>query len=223
MPTPLAHGVAGLAAMRTVRGTSATPIRLALAAFVIAQLPDLDFVPGLLVHNVGTYHRGATHSLVGAVLASLVIAALLRRVWPWLCARRDAASPSLPGFWLCYALVLPVYLSHVALDLVSLDVVDNSGLVLWWPFTHAYVSAPLPLPAALTNFFDLEFGPTSAEFFRTFFSLRALGVFVVEALLFSPLLLLPMLARRLRRRRPHGSRAKPEQRTLLDLERGAEA
>jgi len=220
MPTPLAHGVAGIAAMRTARGT-ATPLKLAVAAFVIAQLPDIDFVPGLLVHNVGAFHRGATHSLAGALFASLIIAAVMRRLSPRLLGRAVAPEP-LP-FWLCYAFVLPVYLSHIALDLVSLDVVDNSGLMLWWPVTREYVSAPLPLPAALTSFFDLEFGPTSAEFFGTFFSLRALAVFLVEALLFSPLLLVPAIARRVREQRARRSRSEPPHRTLLDLEPSAEA
>jgi membrane-bound metal-dependent hydrolase YbcI (DUF457 family) len=215
--------VAGLAALRTARGSSGTPYRLILAAFVVAQLPDLDFLPGIFAQDAGRFHRGPTHSLVGAALAALVIAAIVRRISPWLLGRREQPGPAGLGFWVCYAFVLPVYLSHIALDMMSLDVVGNSGLRLFWPVTNAYVSTPLPLPAFITNFFDLEFGPTGGHFFRTLFSLRAAGVYLVEALLFSPLLLVPAIVARFRQRLAYRERGDAAQRPRLDLEQGAEA
>jgi hypothetical protein len=57
--------------------------------------------------------------------------------------------------------------------------------------------APIPVPETIRGFFDLEFGPDSAGFFRTLFSVRAVAVYFAEALLFSPLLVLPYLAARL--------------------------
>ena len=223
MPTPLAHGVAGIAALRTARGRSAPPFKLAFVAIIIAQVPDIDFLPGLFTHNAGMFHRGATHSIAGAVLISLLIAAVVQRISPWLLAQKGESRPRALGPWLCCAFVLPVYLSHIALDLVSLDVVDNSGLTLWWPVSHTYVALPLPLPAFLTSFFDLEFGPARGQFFATLFSLRAVGVYVVEALLFSPLLLVPWLLGRRRRRGQPGARGEQPRRAILDLEQGAEA
>jgi hypothetical protein len=53
------------------------------------------------------------------------------------------------------------------------------------------------VPEAIRGFFDLEFGPDSAGFFRTLFSAHAVAVYFAEALLFSPLLVLPYLAARL--------------------------
>jgi membrane-bound metal-dependent hydrolase YbcI (DUF457 family) len=215
--------VAGLAALRTARGSNGTPFRLILAAFVVAQLPDLDFIPGIFIHDAGRFHRGPTHSLIGAAIIALVIAAIVQRVSPWLLARRGVARPAAAGFWVCYAFVVPVYLSHIALDMMSLDVVGNSGLRLFWPVTNAYVSAPLPLPALITNFFDLEFGPTGGHFFRTLFSLRAAEVYLVEALLFSPLLLVPSIVTRVRQRLSNRERGDTAQHPRLDLEQGAEA
>jgi hypothetical protein len=52
----------------------------------------------------------------------------------------------------------------------------------------------------MRGFFDLEFGPDSAGFFRTLFSGHALAVYVAEALLFSPVLVLPWVAARLAKR-----------------------
>jgi len=198
MPTPLAHGVAGIAVGRTARNGWKTPLRLAVAAFIIAQLPDFDFIPGLFTSDVGAFHRGATHSFVGAALIALPLAALMRWLSPWLLGtnERDATM----GLWSWYAFVLPVYTSHLLLDLIAADTTGNPGLRLWWPLSADYVAAPLPLPGWLLAFTDLDFGPTSSQFFRTLFSLRGVAVYVMEALIFSPVLLLPLAAGWWRRR-----------------------
>jgi inner membrane protein len=223
MPTPLAHGVAGIAVGRTARGDWKTPLRLALAAFIIAQLPDFDFIPGLFARDVGVFHRGPTHSLMGATLIALPLAALMRWFSPWLLGTKERDSTM--GFWSWYAFVLPVYTSHLLLDLVAADTTGNPGLRLWWPLSHAYVAAPLPLPGWLLTFTDLEFGPTGSQFFRTLFSLRGFAVYLVEAVIFSPVLLLP-LAAGWWRRRSAGSRrerAGAASTSVGVLESGAEA
>jgi membrane-bound metal-dependent hydrolase YbcI (DUF457 family) len=206
MPTPLAHGVAGYAAARTIRQDWRSWRFLALA-FVIASLPDLDFIPGILIGDAGAFHRRATHSVFAAFVFTVPLVILLWKLGPRMVdARTDRSpspgAPSAPGFAAWYGFVVAIYASHLLLDLVSLDLVDNSGLQLAWPFTNAYFSAPLPLPAALSGFFDLRFGPTGGAFFRTLFSLHAFGVYIVEALIFSPTLIVPLLASRLRRGRP---------------------
>lgn len=198
MPTPLAHGVAGFAVVRSVRSSWRT-WRLMAAAFLITLLPDLDFVPGLLVGDAGMYHRGATHSLAGAVLFSLPIAAGLVWLGSGLLGRGQDSER--PGLWKWYGFVLPVYGSHVLLDLFSTDTIQNSGQRLWWPFSNTYVRLPVPMPTGWREFFDLQFGPGSDHFFGTLFSTHGLAVYVAEAFLFSPILLLPVLVGRIRRGR----------------------
>jgi len=195
MPTPLAHGIAGSAVARTVRCNWRSWRFIALA-FVIASLPDLDFIPGMMVGDAGAVHRRATHSLFAAVAVSLPVAALLGRYGSRWLDRTAFGGISKPRLGAWYVFVAPIYASHLLLDLVSLDTVENSGLQLWWPFSNAYVTAPLPLPAGLRAFFDLQFGPTAADFFRTLFSGRALAVYLAEALIFSPLLLVPFIVGR---------------------------
>jgi membrane-bound metal-dependent hydrolase YbcI (DUF457 family) len=199
MPTPLAHGVAGSAVARTARNDWRS-WRFIVLAFVIANLPDLDFIPGIFMGDAGAVHRRATHSVFAAVVVSLPVAALLCRRGPEWFGRTFTNGAKRPGFMDWYIFVAPVYASHLLLDLVSLDTVQNSGLQMWWPFSNAYVTAPLPMPAGLRAFFDLQFGPTAADFFRTLFSGHALAVYLTEALIFSPLLLVPFVVGRLRNR-----------------------
>jgi inner membrane protein len=197
MPTPLAHGVAGSAVARTVKNGWRS-WRFVAIAFVLASVPDLDFIPGVLAGDAGGFHRRATHSLFAAVVFTVPIALLLWRYAGKLLGKDAFRSDRRPGFLAWYAFVVPVYLSHLLLDLVSLDQVDNSGLQLWWPFSNRYATAPLPVPESLRGFFDLKFGPTAHDFFRTFFSGHALAVYFIEALLVSPLLLLPWAVSRWR-------------------------
>lgn len=199
MPTPLAHGLAGFAMGRTVRSRWRA-WHFAVIAFLITQVPDLDFIPGVLAGDPGMYHRIATHSIFGAMVISVPIAALLA----WLAPLPGEGPGRSRRFLRWYAFVLPVYGTHLVLDVLSPDTIHNSGVQILWPLSNVYVRAPIPLPAALAGFFDLEFGPDTAGFFQTFFSLHAAGVFLADALLFSPVLLMPWLAARYRSARRAG-------------------
>jgi len=190
MPTPLAHGLAGIATGRTVR-IRWKAWQYAVIAFAIALVPDLDFVPGVLLGEPGLFHRGPTHSVAGAILFSVPLAWLLALLTS---VPDTGAGSRIERFLRWYAFVLPVYLSHLFLDLLSPDTVHNSGLHLLWPLTDRYVRTPVPVPPAWRAFFDLEFGPDSVGFFRTLFSGHAVAVYFAEALLFSPLFALPVIA-----------------------------
>ncbi len=215
MPTPLAHGVAGYAVAATIRSSRTERWRLTALAIAISWLPDLDFIPGIFVGDAGRYHRGPTHSLAGALLFSLPLALVITLVF----RARSRDQPRMAGdersfgFW--YLFTLAVWFSHIVLDLLSPDMIGNSGMRLWWPVSNVYVATTLPLPAWLIHFVDLQFGPTATVFFHTLFSFHALGVAIVEALLFSPVLLMPITVAGLRRWRAarhlaHGA-ARPAQ------------
>lgn len=198
MPTPLAHGLAGIAAARTVR-RDWSAWHFAALAFAITLVPDLDFVPGVLLGEAGLFHRTGTHTFAGAIVLSAAIAALLTAAVPV----RDAQRWAGPGsrFLRWYGFVLPVYMTHLLLDVFSPNVVNNSGLPLLWPFSSHLFNAPMAVPGWAAGFFNLDFGPDAHGFFRTLFSPHALAVYVAEALIFSPVLLVPFVARRLARRR----------------------
>lgn len=131
MPLPLGHAAIGWAAYETVRpspsGEARPAHRLPLAriAFVtmLANLPDLDVLFGLLVYGNGmAVHRGPTHSLLFALLAGYG-ASRLWRLW-----RRIPRF----GFGLCFLVVL----SHVVADML----LTSSPVSLFWPFELHLIS-----------------------------------------------------------------------------------
>ncbi len=126
MATPLGHALAGLAA-----GTAASGGRTILGPWqdlvfftVVALLPDLDFIPGLLTGQ--NYHQGPSHSLLAALLVAILCGLWGRtRGHGWLLA------------W-CGGVVC---LSHLAVDYLTLDKLPPYGLPLLWPFSPEHMTA----------------------------------------------------------------------------------
>ena len=125
MPLPLGHTAVGWAAYETVRTQSpdqahytiTSRISIYTYVTVLANLPDLDILLGLLINGNGaSLHRGPTHSLLFA-LAAGYLASKSWRLWHRI--------PRF-GFGLCTALIL----SHVAVDML----LTNSPVSLFWPF-----------------------------------------------------------------------------------------
>ncbi len=118
MPMPLGHTAIGLVAYETAQTTQRPGNRLALFAYItiLANLPDLDILFGLLfTGNGAAFHRGPTHSLLFALGAGYLAAWLMRR---W------SRGPQL-GFALCGLLVF----SHVVADLL----LTRAPVSLFWP------------------------------------------------------------------------------------------
>lgn len=119
MPLPLGHTAIGLAAFETAHTSDTRSSRLVLFVFitVLANLPDVDILLGLIVDGNGAvFHRGPTHSLLFALLAGY-LASRLWRLWPRI--------PRL-NFGLCALLIF----SHVAADLL----LTAAPVSLLWPF-----------------------------------------------------------------------------------------
>ena len=119
MPFPLGHTAIALAAYETAQQSEARNSRIGLMIYitVLANLPDLDMLFGLLVQGNGSaFHRGPTHSLLFA-LAAGYLASRAGRLW-----RR---IPQI-NFGLCTLLIF----SHVIADMVF----TSSPVSLFWPF-----------------------------------------------------------------------------------------
>ncbi len=123
MPLPLLHAAAGYAVYHTGKREN-TDWNLAASCIVLANLPDLDFIPGILVGHPDLFHHSFTHSYTMAAAVGLS-AALLAKAWK--------NRPFLKTFLLSFF----SYASHVLLD----SFFDNGSMPLFWPLTSAKITA----------------------------------------------------------------------------------
>lgn len=110
---------------------------LCLLVFV-ANLADLDFIPELFFHR--DYHRGFSHSLLAAILASLAL------TWIWKIAGT---------FWSSFLIYFVAYGSHLVIDFFTgmhLGWNHSSfGIPLFWPLSTRDVASALVLVYGVTH------------------------------------------------------------------------
>jgi membrane-bound metal-dependent hydrolase YbcI (DUF457 family) len=131
MPSPVGHGLGGVAAAWPL-----VPQRTRRAAVLIAAIaiaPDLDLL-------VGT-HRGPSHSLGAALVAGVVIALIAPRDrWRW----GSAAAVA--------------WASHVLLDWLSNDTRPPIGIMALWPLSHGYYKASIEIfPPVSRKYWETRF------------------------------------------------------------------
>ena len=193
MPLPLGHALAGTALYAGLDddGGSAGWRRLLVAVF-LANAPDLDLVPGILIGDPNRFHHGMTHSLVTAVVVGLLVGWLANRLgWSW---RLGSGRRGVAATALMVALLLG---SHVVLDSFTRDTRPPIGVPALWPISEVRVNV-YPLFGST----ERVRGPAGpVEFARSLVSLHNLGVLGREALFTGPLALLAWGVRRRRRQR----------------------
>ncbi len=153
MPSPIAHSLAGLVVSRAQCKNAkrvTRPTVVALVAVVAANLPDADFLPGLLTGDANRFHHTFTHSF-GFLVAVMLATSLLAR-----------ASRSAPAFWT--GLVAFGVASHLLLDFFTVDSRPPFGIPLFWPFSNRAFLAPHPF------FLDIQRSGSPSEFFQSLFS-----------------------------------------------------
>jgi inner membrane protein len=126
MPSPIAHAAAGYAVYKVCEtyfperaAARVGPVpQLLLATIGLSLVPDLDFLPGLLVNDLGRYHNHFSHSFLFGVPVALAVGFI---AWP-----RNRADFT---FW--FGLALVCYQLHVIMDFFTV----GRGLMLFWPFS----------------------------------------------------------------------------------------
>jgi inner membrane protein len=97
-------------------------------AVVLANVPDLDFLPGLLIGEPSAFHRGITHTVLGVAVATALFALLL----PRLRVLHEDTPPW--GGWVFFVFV--ALASHLLVDVVSIDTrPPPNGTMVLWPFS----------------------------------------------------------------------------------------
>jgi len=146
MPSPVAHGLAGLAvaSLALRRPTTAEGVKVPVADslaqrfFWIAALAfaanaaDLDFLPGFLIGNPNRFHHRATHTVLAALVFG-VASALLSRMAGYGQWRRF-------GWFMGFG-----YLSHIILDIVTRGTAEPYGMEIWRPFSTEPLMPPFHL------------------------------------------------------------------------------
>jgi len=169
MCTPVGHGLAGIAL--SWRGSRRLDFRPAVwmpALCVLSVLPDLDFLPGILIGRPNVFHHGWTHSIVFCLAAAALIAAGL-----------SAAGKPRPAA--TAGLCLLVLLSHLALDCLSKDRLPPRGLQLFWPFSERYVMSPIAV------FLDVNKGVDNGTFLLRLATFHNVKTMLLETVLLGPL------------------------------------
>jgi inner membrane protein len=146
MPSPVAHSLIGaaLGAAVLLPDTEGDSLarrlwrnRVALVGCVVlANAPDVDFLPGLWAGDLNAFHHGTTHSVAWALLVSAGL---------WLVARgaSDKVRPVLLLF------LFAILSSHLLADYLCADASPPRGLPLAWPFQRAWHVSPVSLFAAM--------------------------------------------------------------------------
>ena len=183
MPLPVAHSLMGCTIGESTRyRLSRNFWTNVLLCAVLANLPDIDFLPGFFSGNPNMYHHHQLHSLGFAALLGMLGGAMLwlrhRRFWPY--------------FWLVFAAVG----SHLVLDLLTQDFSDPHGMMLFWPLSSGFYDLPWKVFLAVNK------SDHSVDFIASVFHQSNLRVVAVELAIMLPLAATVTL-RRLWRKRSH--------------------
>jgi hypothetical protein len=121
MPSPVAHILAG-AAVHLAGTTKGSRSKLVLVLTLLGSIaPDLDFLPGILIGNMGAFHHGISHSLTFSVLFGAMVFFFVRRV--------DKSVALQAGMLAAFA-----YATHIGLDFVGVNE-GTRGVPIFWPLS----------------------------------------------------------------------------------------
>jgi len=132
MATPVGHSlVAGMFYLEW-NNKKEHNLSLMLFCFLFSNGPDLDFLPGIFIGNPGRFHHGLSHSLAFGVLITFITCIILKSL-KYFCSY----SFSRLAFMGCL-----LYISHLLLDLITLDDFFPYGIQALWPFVSEYITPP---------------------------------------------------------------------------------
>lgn len=179
MPLPVAHSLAGYSLYAAQRLPFFRKTWQTVLFFVVlANLPDLDFVPGFFVGDPNFYHSTFTHTLGAAAIVGIL--------GGWFFSRRHGR------FW-AYALIIgATYYSHVLLDHFNQDGRPPYGVMLFWPLSSEYYMSPVAF------FSPVQKSSVASQFVASVLSAHNFWVAAKELILLGPLAVLAYIARRRR-------------------------
>jgi len=169
MPSPVGHSLAGYL-ISDVAGVRLSRRKwVSLGSYVlIANAPDIDYLPGFLSGKPNAFHHYATHSVTAALLFGIAVAIIL--------GSRDG------GFVRIFLATSAAYASHLLLDFFTLDTSKPYGMQLLWPLSDRFYVSPWAL------FMDVAKGNLNEGFMRSLLVWHNLVGMLWEAAVFVPLI-----------------------------------
>jgi inner membrane protein len=176
MPLPIGHALTGIAFFEARPGFFFKN-KWADAFFFIflANLPDADFLPGLILGFPNLYHHGIFHSLGAALAVAVAVSWIFRR-------KKQPFRRFAP-------LVFLIFYTHLLLDFFSKDFAAPYGLPLFWPFSGNYYIAAHPI------FSNIIRSDRSADFFPSLLNRHNLEAAMLEIMLLGGLAILAGIVR----------------------------
>ncbi|MFQ5825238.1 MAG: metal-dependent hydrolase [bacterium] len=150
MPTTIGHSLAGVFLNETRLFTPAkSKVICVFISLMLANLADLDFIPGILLGNPNRFHHGITHSFGAALLVGFLFAT-------YFYFRQNQ-------FGAAFGFATLVYTSHVVLDYLTLDTSNPVGVPVLWPISSKYFVASIAI------FSDVHKDSSTATFLQSIF------------------------------------------------------
>lgn len=139
MPTPIGHSLVGLSIGMayalpsgkrfSVLGREMVRRRgFLLAAVALANLPDIDYVPGILTGDLNAYHHHYSHTLGWLMLTSVGIWMIWKALVPEIGGRQ-------------YSFLFLTIGSHLILDYITANPTYPYGILLLWPLSNDHYLA----------------------------------------------------------------------------------
>jgi inner membrane protein len=172
--TPVGHALAGYAVYNFSPSSRCHQRRgLMLWCIVMAVLPDLDFLPGILAGTPALYHQGISHSLGVAFLVSFALAGILGET---------------KSFSQKFTLLFLSYCSHLLIDFFGPDRRLPYGIPMFWPISGKHFISPLPLFWGAQHASSTTASPL--QWIEGLFTLHNLGAIAFEVLIIAPFIFL---------------------------------
>jgi len=121
MPSPVGHILGGAAVYLAGTRRESRSSRMVTIAFLGSVLPDFDFLPGILIGEMGAFHHGISHSLAFSVLFGAIVFLFFRRIDQAVAIRASM-------------LAMLAYAVHVVLDFVGVNE-GTQGVPIFWPLS----------------------------------------------------------------------------------------
>lgn len=131
MPSPVGHILGGATVYLAGKRADSHSRLILVTTLVGSVLPDLDFLPGFVIGNLGAFHHGVSHSVAFAVLFGMLVCFLFR----W--RHQDVALRGGVLATLSYA-------SHIALDFAAVNE-GTRGVPIIWPLSDQQFGLNFPM------------------------------------------------------------------------------